>query len=93
MEIKGPAKMVYSTIFEISEAEADRLIDKKEPYECDEKQLFIVRKKDQIVAIDNTTDGCYVQTFSSESDAYIWLLNLKDALLLKNAEEKLIEWR
>ena len=93
MEIKTTAKAFHTNIFEISEREANRLINKKDGYTCEEKQLFIVRDINHITtAIDNSTGECFVETFKNENDAYIWLLGLKEAEPLHEAEEKLEGW-
>ena len=96
MKIKSTAKAFHNNIFEISEQEAKRLIEKQKNYECEEKQLFIVSLPDPIsrkyLAIDNSTEECYVETFDIKEDAYIWLLGLKEAEPLQKAEEELKEW-
>ena len=93
MEIKTVAKAFHTNIFEISNKEAKRLIDKKENYTCTEKQLFIVRNVARIsTAIDNTTGECFVEVFRNENDAYIWLLGLKEAEPLHAAENKFDGW-
>ncbi len=93
MEIKTTAKAFHTNIFEISEKEGHRLIDKRCNYTCEEKQLFIVRNTCHITtAIDNSTGECFVEVFTSENDAYIWLLGLKEVEPLHEAEEKLESW-
>lgn len=93
MKIKSTAKAFYEVILEISVDSANQLIQKKEKYTCEEKQLFIIRRENkQCTAIDNSTGECFVESFSNENDAYIWLLGLKEAEPLKAAEEKLKEW-
>ncbi len=93
MQIKSVAKAIHCNIFEISNAEAKKLIDKKVNYSCEEKQLFVVRNICHITtAIDNSSGECHVETFSNENDAYIWLLGLKEAEPLQAAEDKLNEW-
>ena len=92
MEIKSVAKVIHSNIFEISNAEAKQLIDKKGNYSCEEKQLFIVSEGSNYLAIDNSSGECFVEEFKIKDDAYIWLFGLKEAEPLQTAEEKLKEW-
>lgn len=93
MKIKSIAKLLHDNIYEITEAEANRLIDKKSNYDCEERQLFIVCYDDsRFMAIDNSSGECYVESFRNKDDACIWLLGLKEAEPLHAAEEKLQEW-
>lgn len=91
-------KIFNCTIFELTEEEATRLIDKQvqgEKFCCEEKSLFIVRNLDgsapgSITAIDNSTGDCFCEEFNTEQDAYIWLLGLATEDALHGAEAK--EW-
>lgn len=91
LKIKSIAQAFHYNIFELDEAEANRLIDKhlnKESYSCEEKSLFIIKHKDgTVTGLDNTTGDCYCEDFKIESDAFIWLLGLKEVEPLHAAEE------
>lgn len=90
IKVKSIAKIVHDTIFELTEKDAAKLINKhdKEPYCCEERSLFIVKNPDgTFTGIDNTTGDCYCEDFKIESDAFIWLLGLKEVEPLHIAEE------
>lgn len=90
------AKIFHETIFELRTEEYEALLLKFEnkSFECEDKQLFIINHKDELyTAIDNRSGNLYCEDFTIEEDAYIWLLDLKCAEVLRRVENKgLEEW-
>lgn len=89
------AKFIHRYIYSITPEELSVLAskhDKKEKFECEEKQLFICENKDRYIAIDNTTGDLFVEDFRIEDDAIIWLLDLKCSEVLLEAEKEAYWW-
>ena len=89
------AKIIHRTIFSINEKEFKELEAKFESKSftgCDE-QLFIYEKEEGLyIAIDNTTRDMFIESFTIEEDAIIWLLDLKCSEVLKEAEKQEFWW-
>lgn len=89
-------KMFNAPIYSITAEEATVLIEKLEKnieFKCEERQLYVViHELDKITAIDNTTGCCFCEEFKILTDAYIWLLELKEAEPLHEVEKNCKAW-
>ena len=97
-------KFIHKYIYSITREEFLALEEKKDnniSFECEEKQLFIMKKRTttstggfitRYVAIDNTTGDLFVEDFKLEDDAVIWLLELKCSEVLQEAEKGSYWW-
>lgn len=77
-------------IYSMNQEEFDRLFlkhENNEKYECEEKQLFLFEKDEGLyIAVDNRSGDFFVEAFTIEEDAIIWLIDLKCAEVLHKAE-------
>ena len=88
-------RFIYKSIFTITPEELNFLMEKKDKkigFICEEKQLFICENGKNYIAIDNTTGDLFVESFTIEDDAAIWLLDLKTAEVLHEAEKESYWW-
>ena len=62
----------------------------KQVFSEEDLNLFIYAdlKNKRYIAVDNVTGCLLVEEFTSRNDAYIWLLALKPAYVLQQAETK-----
>ena len=89
------AKFIHRTIFSINKEEFELL---EQRFECGlltpcDEQLFIYEKEEgHYIGIDNTTAEMFMEDFTIEDDAIIWLLDLKTSEVLKEAEKQDFWW-
>lgn len=84
------AKNIQEIIYELEQEEFDKLFSKfenDEKFEYEEEQPYIFKEDEGIyIAIDNRHGYFFMEEFTIEEDAYIWLIDLKCAEVLQRAE-------
>lgn len=73
-------RIVNEKIWEISENEYQELLKKYEnkSFTCEDLKLYILKKDDGFIAIDNLSSDFWTEKFRTKSAAYIWLCGLNE---------------